>query len=105
MLKEPGENTVQYMYMVFTCTCIRISFPHSCRTGCKPFVEVHQDGERVYASATHESMESIRSFHSEDGCVEIPLSARIRGNLLVVVHHIRAIPVAKKAGIVRLFHI
>ena len=91
------------MYMVFTCN--RISFPHSCRTGCKPFVEVHQDGERVYASATHESMESIRSFHSEDGCVEIPLSARIRGNLLVVVHHIRAIPVAKKAGIVRLFHI
>ena len=62
---------------------------------------MYQDGERVYASATHETMEAIRSFHSEDGCIEIPMEARIRGNLLVVVHHIRAIPVAKKAGIVR----
>ena len=72
------------------------------RTGCKPLVEVYQDGERIYASATHDNMESIRSFHSEDGCVEIPMEARIRGNLLVVIHHIRAIPVAKKAGIVRI---
>ena len=33
--------------------------------------------------------------------MEIPLTANVRGNLLVVVHHVRAIPVAKKAGIVR----
>ena len=63
-------------------------------------MEVYQDGERVYASATHETMEAIRSFHSEDGSVEIPMDVRVRGNLLVVVHHVRAIPVAKKAGIV-----
>ena len=45
-------------------------------------------------------MEAIRSFHSEDKSVEIPIDACIRGNLMVVVHHVRAIPVAKKAGIV-----
>lgn len=45
-------------------------------------------------------MEAIRSFHSEDRSVEIPIDACVRGNLLVVVHHVRAIPVAKKAGIV-----
>ena len=54
----------------------------------------------MFATATHENMESIRSFHAEDTCVEIPLGARIRGNLQVVVYHVRAIPVAKKAGIV-----
>ena len=63
---------------------------------------MYQDGERVYASATHDTMEAIRSFHAEDGAVEIPLDVRVRGNLLVVVHHVRAIPVAKKAGLVRM---
>ena len=59
----------------------------------------------MYASATHETMEAIRSFHAEDGSVEIPLAANVRGNLLVVVHHVRAIPVAKKAGIVCDIHV
>ena len=70
------------------------------RTGCKPFVEVFQDGERVYTSANHESLDKIRSFHSEDGGVEVPLGIGVRGNVVVVVHHVRAIPVARKAGLV-----
>ena len=70
------------------------------RTGCKPFVEVYQDGERVYTSASSETMESIRSFHSEDGGVEVPLGVVVRGNITISVHHIRAIPVARKAGVV-----
>ena len=63
-------------------------------------MEVYQEGERVYTSASSESMDSIRSFHSEDGSVEVPLGVTVQGNVLVNVHHIRAIPVARKAGVV-----
>jgi len=64
-------------------------------------VEVFQDGERVYTSATQQNMDNIRSFAaSEDTNVEIPLDATVRGNVLVVVHHIRAIPLTKMAGMV-----
>lgn len=71
-----------------------------CRTGCKPFVEVYQEGERVYTSATDDTMDSIRSFHSEDKSVGIPLGVTVQGNIAVSVYHIRAIPVARKAGVV-----
>jgi len=70
------------------------------RTGCKPFVEVFQEGERVYTSASHDSMDTIRSFHADDQCVEIPLGITVQGNITVNVFHIRAIPVARKAGVV-----
>ena len=73
----------------------------SLRTGCKPFVEVFQDGERVFTSATHDSLDKIRSFHNDDGGVEIPLGLAVRGNIVLVVHHVRAIPIARKAGLVR----
>ncbi len=61
---------------------------------------MYQDGERVYTSATHDSLDKIRSFHNDDGEVEIPLGVGVRGNVVLVVHHVRAIPVARKAGLV-----
>jgi len=73
----------------------------SCRTGCKPFVEVFQNGERVYTSATHDTMERIPSFTAESGGVLVALGAKVRGNIQVIVHHIRAIPLARKANMVR----
>ena len=78
-------------------TCVP---PSISRTGCKPFVEIFQNGERVFTSASQESMERIRSFTSEDRAVEVPLGVTVKGNLLVVVHHIRTIPITKKAGLV-----
>ncbi len=63
-------------------------------------MEVYQDGERVYTSATHDSLDKIRSFHNDDREVEIPLGVGVRGNVVLVVHHVRAIPVARKAGLV-----
>ena len=89
------------MHMCASVRCIYcavVTIPS--RTGCKPFVEVFQDGERVYTSANHDSMEKIRSFHADDGGVEVPLGVGVRGNMVVVLHHIRAIPVARKAGMV-----
>ncbi len=57
--------------------------------------------ERVYTSASQESMDSIRSFHADDQCVEIPLGITMQGNVTISVYHIRAIPIARKAGMVR----
>ena len=54
----------------------------------------------MYTSATDDTMECIRSFHSEDGGVEVPLGATVQGNIVLTVYHIRAIPVARKAGVV-----
>lgn len=46
-------------------------------------------------------MDSIRSFHTDDQCVEIPLGITVQGNVSISVYHVRAIPVARKAGVVR----
>ncbi len=59
-----------------------------------------QDGDRVFTSATHDTMDSIRRFSSDDRGVEIPMAMSVCGNIMVVLHHIWAIPVAKKAGMV-----
>ena len=73
----------------------------SLRTGCKPFVEVFQNSERLYTSASQDNMEQIKSFAaSEDRVVEIPLNVMVNGNMIVVVHHIRAIPANKMSGMV-----
>ena len=72
----------------------------SYRTGCKPFVEVFQDGERMFTSASCETMDQIQSFTAESGGVLVPLGTRVRGNVVVVVHHIRTIPIARKANLV-----
>lgn len=61
---------------------------------------MYQEGERVYTSAASDTMDSIRSFHSEDGSVSVPLGVKVQGNIVINVHHIRAIPVARKAGMV-----
>ena len=79
--------------------------PHSSsfhlRTGCKPFVEVFQNSERLYTSVSQDNMEHIKSFAaSEDRVVEIPLNVMVNGNVIVVVHHIRAVPADKMSGMV-----
>ena len=45
-------------------------------------------------------MEQIPSFTAESGGVLVPLSTKVRGNIQLIVHHIRAIPIARKANIV-----
>ena len=46
-------------------------------------------------------MEHIKSFAaSEDRVVEIPLNVMVNGNVIVVVHHIRAVPADKMSGMV-----
>ena len=45
-------------------------------------------------------MEKIRSFTTEDKQVSVPMETVVQGNVLVVVHHIRTVPVAKSAGMV-----
>ena len=72
----------------------------SYRTGCKPFVEVFQDGERLFTSASHDTMEQIQSFTAESGGVLVPLGTKVRGNIQVIIHHIRAIPIARKVNLV-----
>ena len=94
---------VRLTYIVCTihyvCDCA-VDLNVSYRTGCKPFVEVFQDGERVFTSASHETMEQIQSFSSESGGVLVPLGTKVRGNIQVIIHHIRAIPIARKANLV-----
>ena len=41
-----------------------------------------------------------RSFSSDDQQVEIPLGVSVQGNVLIIVHHIRSLPVGKAAGVV-----
>ena len=55
----------------------------------------------MYTSATHDTMERIPSFTAESGGVLVALGAKVRGNIQVIVHHIRAIPLARKANMVR----
>lgn len=72
------------------------------RNGCKPFVEIFIDGERVFTSCTKDNMSSIRSFTTSDGSVEIPVGVSVCGNLHIIVHHIKSIPPisTKSAGMV-----
>lgn len=64
-------------------------------------MEVFQNSERLYTSASQDNMEQIKSFAaSEDRVVEIPLNVMVNGNVIVVVHHIRAIPANKMSGMV-----
>ena len=70
------------------------------RTGCMPFVEVYQDGERVYTSVSEDSTDSIRSFYSEDRSVEVPLNVTVQGNITINVYHIRAIPAEQSTRVV-----
>ncbi|CAI8034317.1 Cyclin-G-associated kinase [Geodia barretti] len=69
------------------------------KTGCKPFVEVFQNGERVFTSASHDTMDQIQSFSSDSGGVLVPLGTKVRGNVQVIIHHIRAIPIGRKANL------
>ena len=45
-------------------------------------------------------MEQIQSFTVESGGVLVPLGTKVRGNIQLIVHHIKAIPIARKANIV-----
>ncbi len=83
----------------YTCTHTH-TYAHVHRRGCKPFVEVFQEGARLFTSATQDTMDSIDSFTSDDRGVQIPVGVSVRGNVMVVLHHIRAIPIARKAGVV-----
>ena len=65
-------------------------------------MEVFQDGERVFTSASHDTMDRIPSFTAESGGVLVALGTKVRGNIQVIVHHIRAIPIARKANMVSL---
>ena len=55
----------------------------------------------MFTSASSDTLDHIRSFSSQDGGVEVPLGFTGQGNLLIIVHHIRAIPLTRKAGVVR----
>ena len=97
-----------YMYMYIRISCVHVHV-HVChpiillvsyRTGCKPFVEVFQDGERMFTSASQDTMQHIQSFTAEHGGVVVPLGTKVRGNIQVIIHHIRAIPIARKANLV-----
>ena len=64
-------------------------------------MEVFQNSERLYTSVSQDNMEHIKSFAaSEDRVVEIPLNVMVNGNVIVVVHHIRAVPADKMSGMV-----
>ena len=63
-------------------------------------MEVFQDGERVFTSASHDTMDQIQSFTAESGGVLVQLGTKVRGNIQVIIHHIRAIPIARKANLV-----
>lgn len=41
---------------------------------------------------------SCRSYTTEDGEIIIPIGISVCGNIVIVVHHIRAIPIVKMAG-------
>ena len=45
-------------------------------------------------------MDKIRSFTTEDSQVSVPMEIVVQGNVLIVVHHVRTVPVAKSAGMV-----
>ena len=45
-------------------------------------------------------MQHIQSFTAESGGVLVPLGTKVRGNVQVVIHHIRSIPIARKANLV-----
>jgi cyclin G-associated kinase len=85
-----------------TITAIQMSSVplfNAIKTGCKPFVEVFQNGERVFTSASHDTMDQIQSFSSDSGGVLVPLGTKVRGNVQVIIHHIRAIPIGRKANL------
>ena len=46
-----------------------------------------------------------RSFTSDDQQVEIPLGVSVQGNVVIIVHHIRSLPVGKAAGVVSIVSI
>ena len=39
-----------------------------------------------------------RSYTAEDGEIVIPIGVGVCGNVVIVVHHIRAIPIVKMSG-------
>ena len=39
-----------------------------------------------------------RSYATEDGEILIPIGVGVSGNVLITVHHIRAIPIVKMSG-------
>ena len=39
-----------------------------------------------------------RSYATEDGEILIPIGVGVSGNVLIIVHHIRAIPIVKMSG-------
>lgn len=62
------------------------------RNGCKPFVEVFVDGVKEYTSITQATMDQIRSFTFADRAVQVPLDATVKGNIDIVVHHVKSVP-------------
>ena len=48
-------------------------------------------------------MDQIQSFSSDSGGVLVPLGTKVRGNVQVIIHHIRAIPIGRKANLVSLY--
>ncbi|XP_019852858.1 PREDICTED: cyclin-G-associated kinase [Amphimedon queenslandica] len=67
------------------------------RNGCKPFVEVFVDGERVHTSCNKENMDKLKEYTTKDGQISIPLNTTVYGNLLIIVHHIKSVPLTKRA--------
>lgn len=41
---------------------------------------------------------TLRSYTAEDGEIIIPIGVGVCGNILIIVHHIRAIPIVKMSG-------
>ena len=39
-----------------------------------------------------------RSYTADDGEILIPIGVGVSGNILIIVHHIRAIPIVKMSG-------
>ncbi|KAL5487095.1 hypothetical protein EMCRGX_G019654 [Ephydatia muelleri] len=66
--------------------------PQMDRNGCKPFVEVFVDGCREYTSVTQTTMDQIRCFAASDRAVHIPLGITVKGNIDIVVHHVKSVP-------------
>ena len=54
----------------------------------------------MFTSASQGTMDQIQSFNVESGGVLVPLGTKVRGNVQVIIHHIRSVPIARKVNLV-----
>ena len=95
MTTVPRMDKKRYVFSTestpWKCCSVNVVWYRSSRMTCRPYVEVHVNGDKVYTSVSKEDFSGLKQFSPSDGRVEIAMNVTVKGNVVVAVHHVKSV--------------